>query len=144
MVAPNINGIRFTTLSVNRDSFGVNELSANALNCFCAGTRIATANGDIAVEDVLPGMRLRTADGGETNVQWLGRQEIAPRFVHPAKINPICISAGAIADDVPARNLFVSPDHAIEIDGVLINASALVNGSTIYQVAKMPLDGFTY
>ena len=63
---------------------------------------------------------------------------------HPAKINPICISASAIAEGVPACDLFVSPDHAIEIDGMLINASALVNGSTVYQVAKMPLDGFTY
>ncbi|KMW57739.1 hypothetical protein AIOL_002706 [Candidatus Rhodobacter oscarellae] len=45
---------------------------------------------------------------------------------------------------VPSRDLYVSPDHAVEIDGVLINAMALDNGTTITQVAKMPLDGFTY
>ncbi len=114
------------------------------INCFCAGTLIAAPGGDVAVESLQPGDRILTADGGETAVKWLGRQEVAPRLEHPARVNPICIKAGAIADCVPERDLFVSPDHAIEIDGILINASALVNGSTIYQVAKMPLNGFTY
>lgn len=32
----------------------------------------------------------------------------------------------------------------MEIDGILYNATALVNGRSIYQVAQMPMDGFTY
>ena len=81
---------------------------------------------------------------GETTVKWLGQQIMAPWFQHPDKINPVCITAGALADGVPTRDLFVSQGHAAEVDGLLINASALVNGRSIYMVADMPLDGFSY
>ncbi len=114
------------------------------VSCFCAGTRIATADGAVAVELLQPGDKVRTAGGGETTVRWLGQQEVAPRLRHPATVNPICISAGALAEGLPTRDLYVSPDHAVEIDGMLINAILLINGRSIYQVASMPLDGFTY
>jgi hypothetical protein len=39
-----------------------------------------------------------------------------------AKTAPILIKAGAIAPGMPARNLRVSPDHAMEVDGHLISA----------------------
>jgi hypothetical protein len=114
------------------------------INCFLTGTRIAAPGAERAVEDLQPGDRILTADGTETTVKWVGEQPVQPRFQHPAKINPICISAGALAEGVPSRDLFVTPEHAIAVDGMLINAGALVNGTSIYRVAKMPLDGFTY
>ena len=46
---------------------------------------------------------------------------------------PICIKAGALGDGLPRRDLYVSGGHAVLIDGHLIQASALVNGSTIIQ-----------
>ena len=56
----------------------------------------------------------------------------------------LCVAGGgALGEGVPARDLYVSPDHGIAIDGLLINAIALVNGHSIYQV-DAPLDGFTY
>ncbi|MFW2541886.1 Hint domain-containing protein [Primorskyibacter sp. 2E107] len=114
------------------------------LVCYLEGTGIETARGRVAVEDLLPGDTLPLATGGETTVKWVGVQPINARTAHPAKVNPICIKAGAVADGVPSRDLFVSPDHAVEIDGLLFNASALVNGKTIYKVAQMPMDGFSY
>ncbi len=57
---------------------------------------------------------------------------------------PVRIAAHALGPNRPARDLFVSPGHAICVDvlgEVLIPASALVNGSTIQQVA---VDEVTY
>ena len=46
---------------------------------------------------------------------------------------PIRIGRGAFADDMPHTDLVVSPDHAIFVDGKLICARQLVNGTTIRQ-----------
>ncbi len=131
-----ISGVGGTTL--------LDFVTADAIQCFCAGTRIATADGPVAVEDLTPGTEIALADGTTAPLRWLGRQDVAPRVLHPAKINPVCITAGALGDGLPERDLYVSGDHAVVLDGMLINASALVNGRTIYQVHDMPLDGFTY
>jgi len=141
-------GAPLTSISFHSTVGSVNKfklLSINAeVNCFCAGTLIATPEGDKKVEDLQTGDLVTLANGGTTSVNWLGEQAIDGRLSNPKKVNPICISAGALGNDLPRRDLWVSQDHAIEIDGLLVNAGALVNGSTIYQVANMPLDGFSY
>ena len=48
-----------------------------------------------------------------------------------AMVWPVCIAAGAFGENVPARDLFVSPDHAISIDGGLVPVRLLVNGASI-------------
>ena len=129
-------------------SGGIQTLSITSItatvNCFLTGTGIATPLGEVTVETLQPGDRILTATGGETTVKWLGQQTITPRFAIPEKVNPICIRAGALGDSTPTRDLYITADHAIALDGVLYNAGALVNGTTITQVRDMPLDGFTY
>jgi hypothetical protein len=44
---------------------------------------------------------------------------------------PIRVERDAFADNVPHRDLLVSPDHAVFVDGKLICARQLVNGTTI-------------
>jgi hypothetical protein len=141
-------GTQIKFINVSTSGTGANLkldfFNGTIINCFLTGTHIATADGARAVESLQPGDRILTADGQETTVKWLGQQAIDARLTHPAKVNPICISAGALADNVPARDLYLTADHALEIDGLLINAGALVNGRSIYQVQNMPLDGFSY
>jgi hypothetical protein len=106
--------------------------------CFRAGTRIRTARGDVAVEELQVGDHVITvADGSVESrpVQWLGRRLIDCRsHPHPADMWPILIRAGAFGDTAPARDLWLSPDHAVFVDHVLIPVKYLANGSSIVQV----------
>lgn len=105
---------------------------------------IATADGETPVEKLTAGDKIRTRDGRLTPVKWVGTQAINVRLTHPAKVNPVCITAGALGGGVPERDLYLSADLAIEIGGTLYNAGALGNGATIYQLRQMPREGFTY
>jgi hypothetical protein len=50
-------------------------------------------------------------------------------------------AAGAFAAAEPCRDLYLSPDHAVFVDGALVPVAELVNGTTIRQVA---VDRVTY
>jgi hypothetical protein len=108
------------------------------LTCFRPGTLIATERGEVAVEHLRIGDRLPTADGEIATVRWIGKQTISTVFMPRETSFPICISKGALGGGLPRRDLYVSPSHAMLVDGLLVHAAALVNGSTIYQVAEMP------
>jgi hypothetical protein len=84
-----------------------------------------------------------TADGGLRPVRWIGRQTVHAVFANPVRDYPIRIRTGALADGIPRRDLFISPDHALLVDGVLVHAGALVNGTTICRVAR-PAETFVY
>lgn len=51
---------------------------------------------------------------------------------------PTRIATGALGDNLPHRDLLVSPDHALRIEDVLIHAGALVNGVTITRERNVP------
>ena len=76
-------------------------------------------------------------------MRWLGRQTVSTFFADPARSFPIRVKAGALAENVPSRDLLVSPDHALLVDGVMVHAGALVNGTSIVREAKVPTV-FTY
>jgi Ca2+-binding RTX toxin-like protein len=106
--------------------------------CFAEGTRIVTPNGEDAVENLRAGDMVLAMRGGQAGfepLRWVGFMDVAvPRnAAMAAKTAPILIKAGAIAPGMPARDLRVSPDHAMEVDGHLIPAKQLVNGSSIIQ-----------
>ena len=106
--------------------------------CFAEGTRIVTPNGEDAVENLRAGDMVLAMRGGQAGfepLRWVGFMDVAvPRdAAMAAKTAPILIKAGAIAPGMPARDLRVSPDHAMEVDGHLIPAKHLVNGSSIVQ-----------
>lgn len=111
--------------------------------CFLSGTTIATTTGDRTVEALAPGDMVLTADGGAKEVRWVGRSTHARAFADPARAYPIRIKQGALGENLPARDLLVSPGHAVLVRGVLVQAAALVNGVSV--VRETPAtDMFTY
>ncbi|GLK84546.1 Hint domain-containing protein [Ancylobacter defluvii] len=117
----------------------LNGFTAEAIPvCFLAGTMIATPSGEVAIETLHAGDLVLTADGSTKPVRWLARQTVSTIFADPMKVCPIRITAGALGGDLPARDLCVSNDHALLIDGMLVQAGALVNGTTIMRHADMP------
>ncbi|MDI9849819.1 Hint domain-containing protein [Rhodoblastus sp. 17X3] len=111
--------------------------------CFMAGTLVRTPDGEVAVETLKRGDLVLTTDGVAKPVRWLGRQTVSSFFADPARSYPIRVKAGALAENVPSRDLLVSPDHALLVDGVMVHAGALVNGTSIVREAKVPTV-FTY
>ncbi len=110
--------------------------------CFAAGTRIATPDGAMAVDDMQPGQPVLTASGETRPAIWIGRRTIDCRR-HPAPeiVWPVRIRAHAFGDNLPARDLSVSPNHALYLDSVLIPARLLIDGDA---VAQIPTDRIEY
>ncbi|MEA9603820.1 Hint domain-containing protein [Polynucleobacter sp. JS-JIR-II-c23] len=109
--------------------------SLTAPACFTPGALISTPTGSTPVQDLRIGDLILNHLGQTVPVKWIGRQRIHPAFAGESL--PICIKQGALGNDLPLRDLFVSPGHALYIDDcLLIDAKALVNGITITQVTQ--------
>ncbi|KMW56302.1 hypothetical protein AIOL_001254 [Candidatus Rhodobacter oscarellae] len=115
----------------------------NGLNsfthCFAAGTKIRTTEGEIAVEALTNAHRVITAQGNDEPVKWVGRQTIRRQFQGEAAQNMVRITAGALGDGLPTADLTVTGDHGMVLDGMVVNASALVNGTTITRIPASDL-----
>jgi len=110
--------------------------------CFLRGTRMATAQGDIRVEDLAVGDRVHTLFAGLARVKWIGHRHIdCRRHPKPAAVWPVRVGTDAFGPGLPHRDLWLSPDHAVFGEDVLIPIRHLINGTTIVQQAR---DEVTY
>jgi hypothetical protein len=120
----------------------LNQHPIDVVVCFAAGTLIQTDRGERPVEEIAAGDRVLTRDRGFQPVRWAGAVLVAPG---PATW-PVRITAGALGEGLPARDLRVSPQHRVLISGArlrlalslpeaLVPARHLVNGRTILREA---------
>jgi hypothetical protein len=103
-------------------------------NCFLKGTKIRTAEGDRKIEELAIGDLLPTMFGGLRPVQWIGRYPFKKRDPSKPWVKdalPVRITRSALAPDVPHADLYVTGGHSLLIDGVLVPAELLINGTTI-------------
>jgi hypothetical protein len=143
-VALNIPG-DFTT-----DDFKINNIAAGALisvTCFRAGTRIRTSRGEVPVEKLRKGdtILVQTGDGQIVSqpIVWIGQRSVdCRRHLRPKNIWPVRIVSGTFGPGRPSRDLFLSPDHAVFVDAVLIPVKHLINDRTITQVPVPSVEYF--
>ncbi len=119
-------------LTSNGITLGFQITYAGLVTCFRAGTRIRTPHGALPVEALAPGDRVVLSGGGTRPIRWIGSRTIdLARHPEPDAVRPLRIAADAFGPGLPVRDLFLSPDHAVLWDGVLIPVKHLVNGSGI-------------
>ncbi len=116
-------------------SFGMDYLlGVTVIPCFCAGAHIATPRGEIRVEVLRERDLVVLARGRMAPILWIGRRHIdCRRHAHAADILPVRVRAGAFGERLPARDLLLSPDHAVLVDHVLVPIRHLINGCTVVQ-----------
>ena len=89
------------------------------------------------VEDLRVGDLVSTADGRSQPIVWIGSRTVdCSRHPRPETVWPVLVSAGAFEAEKPTRDLYLSPDHAVLVDGVLIPIKYLINDQTIRQVPE--------
>jgi len=109
----------------------------NVVSCFLRGTRIKTSKGGVCIEELQIGDTIATVSGEAKQIKFIGRRDLIREPSQPWNgQGPVKISRFAIDGKGPHSDLYVSPWHAIYIDGVLIPAKYLVNGISIVADAK--------
>ena len=107
--------------------------------CYVAGTHILTARGEVLVERLAVGDMVHACFAGLTAIKWIGHRRIdCRRHPDPQQVWPVRVVAGAFGADQPSRDLLLSPDHAVAVEGALIPIRLLVNGASIRQEAGVP------
>jgi T5SS/PEP-CTERM-associated repeat protein len=136
-----LGSLSFITPSGAADNTGAGlaaaQIETGAVACFAAGTRIGTQGGFTRVEELRVRDTVLTADGRCEAVVWVGSRTVdCVRHPRPETVWPVRIAKGAFGANTPARNLHLSPDHAVFVNGVLVPVKLLINGTTIAQVKR--------
>ena len=102
-------------------SFGQPSIDADDLAtppCFTPGTLIRTETGYVPVEYLRPGDRVETRDAGPQPLVWVGSVTLSPADLRRCpEFEPVRIRAHAFGAGYPARDLLVSPQHRILLQG---------------------------
>jgi hypothetical protein len=104
---------------------------------------IRTADGDRKIEDLAVGDLLPSFFGGVRPIQWIVRYSFKksdPTKAWVRNVLPIRVAQSALGADVPHADLYVTEYHALLIDGVLVEAGHLINGTTITRYDARELD----
>jgi hypothetical protein len=115
-------------------------------HCMFRGTRIQTCCRSERVENLSIGDRVVTSRGEVKPIKWIGRQHFTrgPSSLWPDSVHPVRVARSALADNVPLSDLYLSPMHALLIDGALIEVKDLVNGTSIIRAVPDGMEDIEY
>jgi hypothetical protein len=131
------------TIIVNSVAYGV--------ICYAKGTKIATQRKQVPIERLTMDDNIATRGIFEDRnsvltietkfrpIKWKSQFTIKDLNVFT---KPVCIKKDAFGLQHPFEDLYVSPTHGILLNGKLVEAFKLINGTTIVQ--EYPYDEVTY
>ena len=122
----------YTSSPLQAESDGATgtELS-EPMACFLPGTRIRIDGGEVAVETLKVGDMIATLSGQTRRLCWIGTGRALATRGRRTAATPIIVRKGALGDNVPDADLYITKGHSLYIDGVLIPAEFLVNHRSI-------------
>lgn len=86
--------------------------------CFAEGAEIATPRGPRRVEQLRAGDRVLTEDGRNVAVAWIGSSRYSrEQAAREARLRPVHLHAHALGPGLPERELVLSPQHRIVVEG---------------------------
>ncbi len=116
--------------------------------CFLAGSMIRTPEGDVAVETLRLGSTVVAFVNGEAverTVTWAGRAHMLVKagLADAEAGYPVRILKDALAEGVPYKDMLVTSEHCLFLNGGFVPARMLVNGrSVIYDRSLQSYDYF--
>ncbi|MBS1054873.1 Hint domain-containing protein [Gluconobacter kondonii] len=105
--------------------------------CFLAGSLIRTPDGEIPVEDIVPGDNIIAYVNGSEEIRqviWTTQSycDVQPHFSDDLSGYPVRILRGAIADGVPSKDMLITAEHCLFLNGKFIPSRMLVNKRSIF------------
>ena len=108
--------------------------------CFVAGTKIRTPEGEKAIEELQIGDLISTANGVKA-LKFVCQNTRSFNELLATGKNPIRVAAGTFG---ATADLLMSPSHAINLEGNLIEAGALIDHASVERVTEWNATELTY
>jgi hypothetical protein len=124
----------------NAGGQSISILMNDLVVCFVAGTKIRTPDGEKAIEELQIGDLISTANGAKA-VKFACQSTRSFNELLATGKNPIRVAAGTFG---ATANLLMSPSHAINLEGNLIEAGALIDHASVERVTEWNATELTY
>jgi hypothetical protein len=112
--------------------------------CLAAGSKIKLASGpSIDISELRVGDSVLTPNGPQP-IRFIGESTYSLFQLNIAGKLPIRIEANALGDLGPSEPILCTPNHAFAIKGCLVEAQALINGTTVRQLETWEESSITF
>ncbi|MDP1668258.1 Hint domain-containing protein [Phaeovulum sp.] len=120
-------------------------LFEEAFSALARGSLVATEAGPVAVEDLQPGMRALTAEGGSETITWIGSMTLYPGTTGEGESTLTRITAEAFGANRPMPDLVLGPRARLLLrdarcravagsDAAYVPARAFVDGVSVIEL----------